>query len=54
MIAWEFLAGQADLSRATLSYDPVERGFAKDDWVKDDFKFGLRLYASLNEKDAAG
>ena len=53
-IAREFLAGQADLSRATLSYDPVERGFAKDDWAKGGFEFGHRLYATLNEKDAAG
>ena len=53
-IAREFLAGQADLSRSTLSYDPVERGFAKDDWAKDGFEFGHRLYATLNEKDAAG
>lgn len=37
-----------------LSYDPVERGFAKDDWAKEGFEFGHGLYATLNKKGAAG
>lgn len=49
-----FLQSRADLSRSTLVFDPIERGYARADYPQGEFEFGYRLYATLNEKDDAG
>lgn len=44
----------ADLARSNLTFDPVESGYARDERVGGPYDFGYRLYATLDEKDAAG